>query len=501
MKKPHKSKPHKAGHKHRPAPMAHASSPNANRLLPNNTRRSGPPQQHPRRPQPARYEPAGLYRPANPLALGSADDRRLFRLLLTPFVVLALMMLIVPALQVHPTLRDLIVATPQIPVAQLPLEFAPLAETAATLAPARLPAQLPTRVAELQPPVAAKFSPATEASPARVPVAASTATVTAVAAAPTPPPLAWLPIERDAMPRPASPADVVALATPAFGSASSVNADMPQLNALLPEPELTPSPAGTVVAMLTSPDNGALLRPVPVAPLETSCPVAYGSAAPPPAEPAAFVATSPIAFGRSLATAAAAQTSRFVIYDDKYRQIARSGGDVPPLFGVCTDVIIRAYRALGVDLQTLVQAAKVGAGDPNIDHRRTETLRRFLARYGQSLPVTDFSENYQPGDIVTYWRPQNSGSRSHIALVSDRLGPSGRPMIIHNRGWGPQFEDALFVDRITGHYRYDGSVRPAVPVLATSPAPSALRPSATPINLAKPVPAESDGSEAKPTGL
>ena len=73
--------------------------------------------------------------------------------------------------------------------------------------------------------------------------------------------------------------------------------------------------------------------------------------------------------------------------------------------------------------------------------------------------MTDFAEDYQPGDIVTYHRPQNQHSRSHIAIVSDRLGPSGRPMIVHNRGWGPQLEDGLFVDEITGHYRF-GAPRP-----------------------------------------
>ena len=73
--------------------------------------------------------------------------------------------------------------------------------------------------------------------------------------------------------------------------------------------------------------------------------------------------------------------------------------------------------------------------------------------------MTDFAEDYQPGDVVTYHRPQNQHSRSHIAIVSDRLGPSGRPMIVHNRGWGPQLEDGLFVDEITGHYRR-GAPRP-----------------------------------------
>jgi uncharacterized protein YijF (DUF1287 family) len=162
------------------------------------------------------------------------------------------------------------------------------------------------------------------------------------------------------------------------------------------------------------------------------------------------------AFGRRLAEAAEAQVGSFVIYTDTYRSIRYPMGDVNRFFGVCTDLVVRAYRALGLDLQVLVHQARGGRGDPSIDHRRTETLRRFFATRGETLPVTDFPEDYRPGDIVTYDRPQNRRSRSHIAIVSNVVAPSGRPMIVHNRGWGPQLEDALFVDEITGHYRYLG---------------------------------------------
>ncbi len=170
--------------------------------------------------------------------------------------------------------------------------------------------------------------------------------------------------------------------------------------------------------------------------------------------------------GDRLAAAARAQTDEFVIYNGRYRAIAYPMGDVPPLFGVCTDVIVRAYRAIGIDLQELVRRAGIGSGDTNIDHRRTETLRRFFARRGETLPITSFPEDYQPGDIVTYHRPQNRRTQSHIAIVSDVLAPSGRPMIVHNRGWGPQLEDALFVDRITGHYRFQPA--PAIGEIAAA---------------------------------
>jgi uncharacterized protein YijF (DUF1287 family) len=211
----------------------------------------------------------------------------------------------------------------------------------------------------------------------------------------------------------------------------------------------------------------------------------------PRAIPASYAATDAInlsdeAFGVELAKAAQSQVGKFVIYNDAYRSISYPMGDVNGLFGVCTDVIVRAYRTLGIDLQTLVHRARSGSGDTNIDHRRTEVLRRFFAAQGESLPPSSFAEDYRPGDIVTYYRPQNRGSRSHIAMVSSVIAPSGRPMIIHNRGWGPQLEDALFVDEMTGHYRYRGArltrdaatriAPPDRPVLGTAqPASAALR--------------------------
>lgn len=177
---------------------------------------------------------------------------------------------------------------------------------------------------------------------------------------------------------------------------------------------------------------------------------------------------TPAAFGAALARAAREQTRDLVIYNDRYRAIAYPMGDVQPLYGVCTDVVIRAYRAVGIDLQERVHEARTGGGDTSIDHRRTETLRHFFARFGRAMVPTSIAEDYAPGDIVTYNRPQNRHSRSHIAVVSDVAAPSGRYMIIHNRGWGPQLEDGLFVDEITGHYRYDGSERAIGGALAAS---------------------------------
>ncbi len=184
--------------------------------------------------------------------------------------------------------------------------------------------------------------------------------------------------------------------------------------------------------------------------------------------PVTWTPGDPDSFGLALAASARRQLESFVIYNDRYTRLKYPMGDVHPMYGVCTDVIIRAYRDLGIDLQELVQTTKTGSGDPNIDHRRVDTLRKFFSRFGESLPISSFPEDYKPGDIVSYWRPQNRHSRTHIAVVSDQTGPSGRPLIIHNRGWGPQQEDGLFVDEITGHYRFTG-LRPGRQPPSTQP--------------------------------
>ena len=280
-----------------------------------------------------------------------------------------------------------------------------------------------------------------------------------VAIAPMPPPPA----------DPALPAQFPLLALPpsAVGAiapipyAAGIAADQAPVNATA---AALPSPA-----LAADESKVAILTPAPVVPALAS----REDSAPPPAvceAPASLFSAgkrqaltlqtanlTPAAFGRALARAALEQTHELVIYNDKYRALAYPMGDVQPLYGVCTDVVIRAYRAVGIDLQQRVHEARTGGGDTSIDHRRTETLRRFFARYGRPIAPTSIAEDYVPGDIVTYNRPQNRHSRSHIAMVSDVVAPSGRYMIIHNRGWGPQLEDGLFVDEITGHYRYDGS--------------------------------------------
>ncbi|MEO1694551.1 MAG: DUF1287 domain-containing protein [Pseudomonadota bacterium] len=161
-------------------------------------------------------------------------------------------------------------------------------------------------------------------------------------------------------------------------------------------------------------------------------------------------------FGARLAAAASAQRWVPVVYNPAYVKLAYPGGDVPWYTGVCTDVVVRAYRKLGIDLQVRVHRARVGSGDKNIDHRRVTVLRKYFQRRGKSLPVSRNVANFRPGDLVTYYVPDGTFSKTHIAVVSDVKTRDGRPMVIHNRGYGVQLEDWLFGAKITGHYRYSG---------------------------------------------
>lgn len=169
-------------------------------------------------------------------------------------------------------------------------------------------------------------------------------------------------------------------------------------------------------------------------------------------------------FARALIEAAVAQTTVRVVYDGSYRRIAYPGGDVPAHIGVCTDLIVRAYRSVGVDLQKRVHEDMRAAfasypklwglsrPDPNIDHRRVPNLQAYFRRRGAQLPVGRDAADYLPGDIVTWMLP---GKLPHIGLVTDRRSGSGeRRLIAHNIGRGPELEDMLFKYPITGHYRY-----------------------------------------------
>ena len=175
---------------------------------------------------------------------------------------------------------------------------------------------------------------------------------------------------------------------------------------------------------------------------------------------------TPVAAAASLALVSAArdQTRNRVVYDGSYVRLGYPMGDIPPDRGVCTDVVIRAYRAIGIDLQVLVhEDMRANFGiyprhwglsrpDPNIDHRRVPNLQKFLERNGARIDGNRSAASFLPGDLVTWQLP---GNLPHIGMVSDRMGDgTERPLILHNIGAGPVEDDILFLYPITGHYRY-----------------------------------------------
>jgi uncharacterized protein YijF (DUF1287 family) len=154
-----------------------------------------------------------------------------------------------------------------------------------------------------------------------------------------------------------------------------------------------------------------------------------------------------------LVKAAQARTLETVRYDGKYVRLDYPNGDVDPATGVCTDVVIRSYRAaFGFDFQKAVHedmAANFSAypktwgltkPDKNIDHRRVPNLEAYLTRQGAALPLSQRKADYQPGDIVS-WRL--GGRLPHIGIVTDNTARDGTPLIVHNIGAGPVEDNIL----------------------------------------------------------
>ncbi len=169
-------------------------------------------------------------------------------------------------------------------------------------------------------------------------------------------------------------------------------------------------------------------------------------------------------FPEKLSDAAITLTKDNVVYDPSYFSISYPNGDVPKGKGVCTDVVIRAYRKLGIDLQKEVhedmkknfskypQKWGLKKTDPNIDHRRVPNLQVFFTRFGKSLEVTDKASDYKTGDLVTW---MINDKMPHIGIVTSRKTADGkRNLIVHNVGAGQVLEDCLFKYTITGHYQF-----------------------------------------------
>lgn len=177
-----------------------------------------------------------------------------------------------------------------------------------------------------------------------------------------------------------------------------------------------------------------------------------------------FTANAQNQFAQKLSDAALSLTRDKVTYDPAYVSIKYPNGDVAADKGVCTDVIIRAYRKLGIDLQKEVHEdmkknfskypKKFGLKKPdtNIDHRRVPNLQVFFAKFGKSKSTEIKPELYVPGDIVTWLLP---GNLTHIGIIVNKKSADGkRYLIVHNIGGGQVLEDCLFKFDITGHYQY-----------------------------------------------
>lgn len=182
------------------------------------------------------------------------------------------------------------------------------------------------------------------------------------------------------------------------------------------------------------------------------------------ARPAEAVPRAATQAARALIAAARGQVGVTLAYDPAYTRLAFPGGDVDRAKGVCTDVVIRAYRdALGIDLQAEVNRDMAASfprypkrwglarPDRNIDHRRVPNLETFWSRAGVRRPVPAVPAGWQPGDVFT---SLVDGRLPHTGIVSDKVAPNGNPLVIHNIGAGTREEDALFDHRLTGRFRW-----------------------------------------------
>jgi uncharacterized protein YijF (DUF1287 family) len=169
-------------------------------------------------------------------------------------------------------------------------------------------------------------------------------------------------------------------------------------------------------------------------------------------------------FEEKLSNAAISIIDENIVYTPDYVSLKYPNGDVPAKTGVCSDVVIRAYRKLGIDLQKEVHEdmkanfskypTKWGLKktDTNIDHRRVPNLEVFFERKGKKLVVSNNPNDYKTGEIVTW---MINGKLPHIGIVTHKKSIDGNPIIVHNVGGGQVLEDCLFSWEIVGHFKYN----------------------------------------------
>lgn len=181
-------------------------------------------------------------------------------------------------------------------------------------------------------------------------------------------------------------------------------------------------------------------------------------------KPTAFLIENPTSSEEKLSNAAISIIDATIIYTPNYVSLKYPNGDIPAKTGVCSDVVIRAYRKLNIDLQKEVHEDMkanfskypkiwgLKSCDTNIDHRRVPNLEIFFARKGKKLKVSDNPNDYKMGEIVTWML---GGKLPHIGIVTHKKSADGkRPMIVHNIGNGQVLEDCLFDYDIVGHFSY-----------------------------------------------
>ena len=173
--------------------------------------------------------------------------------------------------------------------------------------------------------------------------------------------------------------------------------------------------------------------------------------------------TNPKTFEEKLSNAAISIIDESIVYTPDYVSIKYPNGDVPSKTGVCSDVVIRAYRKLGIDLQKEVHEDMIAnfskyptkwglkKTDTNIDHRRVPNLEVFFERKGKKLPISKNASDYKTGEMVTW---MIGGKLPHIGIVTHKKSSNGNPMIVHNVGGGQVLEDCLFSWEIVGHYLF-----------------------------------------------
>jgi uncharacterized protein YijF (DUF1287 family) len=167
---------------------------------------------------------------------------------------------------------------------------------------------------------------------------------------------------------------------------------------------------------------------------------------------------------KQLVEAAVEQSKLTTGYDPSWVKIDYPGGDVPQDTGVCSDVVVRAFRKTGIDLQKEVHEdmtrawsaypKRWGANgtDTNIDHRRVLNLMTYFDRQGKSLPISNDRADYHPGDVIAW---QLSDGVEHIGILTNYWSqPDQHYLVVHNIGSGARIEDVLLAWKIIGHYRY-----------------------------------------------